>query len=94
MTTRIGGWDRESGRSGTEAKVGGFGCPANGGRIVRCFWPGSADGTPPPRRVAVDPCPNCGYPHPLAAIVWRKPSGYDLGREPDLVVTPDRETAR
>jgi hypothetical protein len=75
---------------------GAFGCNAAGGAIVTLEWV-SAPGAKPPRRVAVECCPHCNEPHPVVAVMWRKPTERDADREPDLIligVTPEPEPQR
>jgi hypothetical protein len=72
-----------------------FGCNA-ARAIVTLEWV-SAPGAKPPRRVAVECCPHCNEPHPVVAVMWRKPTERDADREPDLIligVTPEPEPQR
>jgi hypothetical protein len=59
--------------------VGFYGCR----RVVRVEWVGT--GRPTRSRINLDPCPVCDRAHD-AAIGWRKPTEFDDGLVPDLLV--------
>jgi hypothetical protein len=61
--------------------LGFYGCS---GRVVRVGVPKGV--TRGPRLIAVDPCPACGVAHSRIRPSWRKPTAFDEGREPEVVV--------
>jgi len=66
-------------------RIGTYTCAAaddGRGRVIRCEYVGVGK---PPRLETIDFCPACERSHEVS-VAWRKPTRFDEGKQPEVIV--------